>query len=160
MIRAIALGYHVTLVRSRNEALSVRSQLEALSSSDPRDPEAIAALGSWHINAVSELGSLMGAAVLGASKVRGLTLLDRAVVLGGKRAMFAGLAALLRLQVDANDTKARALAENALRAETPTSLDQVMKQAAAAILVPLRAGNGRQAQALAKLWLPLGRVPR
>jgi len=72
--------------------------------------------------------------------------------------MFSGLAALLRLVLDANDARARALAESAARGTTPTALDQIMQRAAAAVLVPLRAGDTRAAAALAKQLLPFGRL--
>ena len=72
--------------------------------------------------------------------------------------MFAGLAALLRLQLDPTDPQGRALAEAAARGSTPTSLDKIMQRSAATVLVPVRAGNTALTRALASKLLPFGRL--
>jgi hypothetical protein len=158
LLSAMAIGYRAKLNRSRGEAIEAGKQFAALAAANPRDPEAQAAVGAWHLDAVTALGGMMAGVALGAKKAPGLAAMDRAVALGGDRAMFSGLSALLRLALDANDARARALAETAARGTTPTALDQIMQRAAAAVLVPLRAGDTRAASALAKQLLPFGRL--
>lgn len=157
MIRAMATGYRARLTHNRGKALASRKMLETLAAADPRDPEAQAAIGAWHIDAISNIGSLLAGPMLGASKSTGLAALDRSVALGGDRAMFPGLAAMLRLSLDSRDKRALALAEAAARGTTPTALDRVMQRGAAALLQPLRAGDTKAAQALARRLLPFGR---
>lgn len=158
MIRAMATGYRARLTHSRGQALEARKMLEALATADPRDPEAQAAIGAWHIDSIVQVGSLIAGPVLGASKSTGLAALDRSVALGGDRAMFPGLAAMLRLSLDAKDKQALTLAESAAKGSTGTALDRVMQRAATALLPPLRAGDTKTAQALARRMLPFGRL--
>jgi hypothetical protein len=156
--RAIALGYKAKLTHSRSEALAARKLFEELAAANPRDPEAIMAVGTWHMDSIGELGGFIAGMALGAHKGVGVAAMDRAVALGGNRAMFSGLAALSRLAIDPKDKGGRRLAEAASHGTTPTTLDQIMQRSAAAILVPLRSGDSRAVQALAKQLLPLGRL--
>jgi hypothetical protein len=158
LILAMAIGYRAKLTRNRADALTARKMFDALAAASPRDAEAQALVGGWHVDAVSQLGGLVAGAALGAKRATGLAALDRSVALGGGRALFPGLAALMRLSLDGSDPQAGALAEAAGRGATPTPLDQVIQRSAAAVLVPLRAGNAKAAQALAKELLPFGRV--
>jgi len=158
LLSAMALGYRAKLNRSRGDAVEAGKLFAALAAANPRDPEAQAAVGAWHLDAVTALGGMMAGVALGAKKAPGFAAMDRAVALGGDRAMFSGLSALLRLALDANDAHARPLAEAAARGTTPTALDQIMQRAATAVLVPLRAGNTRAAASLAKQLLPFGRI--
>jgi hypothetical protein len=157
-IRAIALGYKAKLTHSRSEALAARKLFEGLAAANPHDPEAIMAVGTWHMDSIGELGGFIAGVALGAHKATGLAAMDRAVMLGGNRAMFSGLAALSRLALDPKDKNGRRLAEAASRGTTPTALDQIMQRSAVAILVPLRSGNAHAVQALARQLLPLGRL--
>lgn len=158
LVHAMAIGYRAKLSRSRADAVAAGKMFAALAAADPRDPEAQAAVGAWHLDAVSQLGGMIAGMALGAKKAAGLEAMDRAVALGGERAMFSGLAALLRLSVDARDARALRLAEAAARGSTPTPLDQVMKRAAGAVLIPLRSGDTKAAATLAKQLLPFGRL--
>jgi hypothetical protein len=157
-IRAIALGYKAKLTHSRSEALAARKLFEALVAANPQDPEAIMAVGTWHMDSIGELGGFIAGVALGARKATGLAAMDRAVALGGNRAMFSGLAALSRLALDPRDKNGRKFAEAASHGTTPTALDQIMQRSAVAILVPLRTGDGHAVQALARQLLPLGRL--
>lgn len=159
LIRATATGYHAKLTGSRGEAIAARRLMEALVARDPRNAEAQLALGGWHMGAVNKLGGLIARAALGAQKSAGLGALDRAVALGGNRAMFSGLSALLRLQLDPADPRGQALAEIAARAPAPTLADRAMQRAAAAVLVPLRGGDAKAIRATATRLLPLGQLP-
>lgn len=158
MVSAMATGYSARLTRSRGKAMEARKMLEALAASDPRDPEAQAAIGAWHIDSIVQIGGMLAGPVLGANKTTGLAALDRAVALGGNRAMFPGLAAMLRLALDSKDKRALELAEAASRGTTNTALDKVMQRGATALLQPLRAGDTKTAQALARRLLPFGRI--
>ncbi len=158
LIQSMATAYKAKLTSSRGDAVAAGKSFAALAAADPRDPEAQAALGAWNIDAVTKLGGFTAGLALGAKKDPGLAALDRSVALGGGRAMFAGLAALLRLALDPADRRARDLAEAASRGSTPTVIDQVMQRAATAVLVPLRAGDTHAAAALAKQLLPFGRI--
>ncbi|PAX07310.1 hypothetical protein [Sphingomonas lenta] len=158
LMQATALGYRAKLTGSRGDAVAARRAMERLVSAHPRDPERHLLLGAWHMGAVHRLGRIMGRAVLGASKPVGLSALDRAVALGGDRALFSGLAALLRLQQDPKDAGARALAEAAARGSAPTGLDRHLQAAARAVLVPLRAGDAAAIKRVAARHLPLGWV--
>jgi hypothetical protein len=160
LMRAMAIGYRAKLNRNRHDALATRKMFDALAAADARNAEVQAAVGAWHIDAVTELGGFVAGAALGAKKATGLAALDRSITLGGTRAMFPGLAALLRLSLNPKDARARGLAEAASHGTTPFELDKIMQSSARAILVPLRAGDGRAAQRLAKQLLPLGRISR
>ena len=160
LMRAMAIGYRAKLSRNRRDALATRKMFDSIAAADVRNAEAQAAVGGWHMDAVTELGGFVAGAALGAKKSTGLAALDRSVALGGKRAMFSGLAALLRLSLNPNDTRAQGLAEAASHGTTPFELDKVVQRSALAILVPLRAGDGRAAQKLAKQLLPFGHIPR
>ena len=96
LVRAMATAYQAKLERVRGDAVAAGRMFAALAAADPRDPEAQAAVGAWNIDAVSQLGGLLAGTLLGAKKQAGLAAMDRAVALGGGRAMFPGLAALLR----------------------------------------------------------------
>ena len=159
MVLAMAVGYQAKLNRSRSSAMTAKTMFETLAARDPRDPEAQAAVGGWHIDAVAGLGGLMARTILGANKATGFAALDRAVALGGNRAMFPGLAALLRLQLDASDARGIALAEVATRGTTPTQLDLLMQRSAVLVLKQVRSGgDAAGVRALAKRLLPLGRL--
>ncbi|WP_235399070.1 hypothetical protein [Sphingomonas sp. SRS2] len=159
-VRAMALGYRAKLDRSRADAMAARKQFEALAAADPRDPDAAAAVGTWHLDSVIDLGGLVAGMAIGAKKAIGLAMMDRAVTLGGNRAMYPGLAALLRLSIDPADPRGRALAEKASAAATPQPLDRVFQRSAVAMLAPLKAGNHKAVQTLARQLLPFGRLKR
>jgi hypothetical protein len=158
LTRAMAMGYRAKLKHDRGDALAARRQFEILVASDPKDPEAAAAIGTWHVDSVNELGGMLAGLALGAKKAVGLAELDRAVALGGNRAMFPALAALLRITLDPEDPRARALAERSVYAAAPEPLDRLMQKSAAAALALLRAGDRKGAQKLAKQSLPFGRI--
>ena len=154
--RAMATSYRAKLTNSRIDALSAKGQFEAITTRFPRDAEAQAALGAWHLSAVKSLGGIVARGALGARKTAGLEALDRAVALGGQRALFPGLAALLRLALDPKDPVGATLAETATRSATPTALDRILQRRAAQLLAPLKTGDTRMVQALANRLLPLG----
>lgn len=159
-VRAMALGYRAKLTKSRGDALAARKQFEGFAAADPRDPDAAASVGTWHLDSVIDLGAMVAGMAIGAKKVTGLAMMDRAVALGGKRAMYPGLAALLRLAIDPADPLGRSLAEKAGAAATPQPLDRIFQRSAAAILVPLKAGDHKATQRLARQLLPFGRLRR
>jgi hypothetical protein len=158
--RAMAIGYRAKLTNSRSDALVARKLFDALVASDPRDAEALAAVGSWHIGAVSSLGGFMASTVLGANRKAGLAAIDRSVMLGGNRAFFRGLAALLRAELNPADPMIPALVQAAIASPTPTPIDIFVQRAAVALQGPLKSGDRKSIIAVAKLWLPLGRVMR
>lgn len=158
--QAIAIGYRAKLKKALADAKEARRQMEALVAADPRNAEAHAALAGWHLDAVNTLGGFVARTMLGANRIAGQTELDTAIRLGGNRALFPAMAALLRIQGNRADVApARALATQAAGAGTPTPLDRLMKVAANALLTPLRQGDGRVAQALANRLLPFGKLP-
>lgn len=156
LTRAMATSYRAKLTQSRSEALSAKAQFEALAKRRPQDPEAQAALGAWHLNAVEALGGMMARAALGARKATGIEATDRAVALGGDRALFPGIAALLRLAIDPRDARGAALAETAAKGSTPTTLDRFIQRRAVQMVATLKGGDAKRTQALAKRLLPLG----
>lgn len=156
LVQATALGYRAKLTGNRGDAVAARKQFESLVARYPRNPEASVALGAWHIGVIISFGRIIGRAAVGAQKGTGLAALDRAVALGGDRAMFLGLAGLLRIEIDPDDARGRQLAEAAVRGSAPTAIDRQFQRAAAAVLVPLRRGDRRAAQKLADRLLPLG----
>lgn len=158
MTRALAVSYRAKLTRSRTEALRARGLFEALVATDPRDPEGQAALGGWHVEGLATLGSMVARMAIGARRSVGIAALDRAVALGGNRAMFCGLSALLRAELDPADPTARSLAETALRAAAPTPIDRIMQQAAGELLATMSTGNRAAVQAKAQLLLPFGKI--
>ena len=157
--RAMAISYRSKLAKSRSDAMTSRREFEALVAAHPNDPEAQMALAGWHLGAVIELGPLMARTALGARKSTGLQALNRAVALGGDRAMFPAFAALHQIQLDsANLTEAKRLSEAAVRGRAPSGLDRLMQRQAAALLRALNAGNGAAAARTAKALMPFGRV--
>lgn len=160
LVQATAIGYRAKLTGSRGDAIVARKQFEALVARNPNNADAQLGLGAWHVGAVYNLGRFMSRAALGAQKDVGLAALDRAVALGGGRAVFPGLAGLLRLELDPTDDRGRALAEAATHAATPTRFDRIMQRAAAAVLVPLRAGDTKTTRAMAARLLPFGRLDK
>lgn len=159
--RGMAIGYRAKLTRSLGDAQAARKIFESLARTDPRDAEAQAAVGTWHLDAVDQLGGMIARTALGARRQVGEAAIDRAVALGGRRALFPALAALVRIRADPDDiARARALAEQAGRGATPTAQDRILQRAAAAILVPLRAGDGKAAAQLARTLLPFGRLAK
>ena len=157
---AMAVGYRAKLTKSRGEAMSAKRMFDGLAASDPRDPEAAAAVGCWHLDSVIELGGMIAGMALGAKKATGFAAMDRAVALGGGRAMFPGLAGLLRVAIDPDDARGRALIDLATHGLTPEKIDRIMQRNAATVLAQLRAGRASVAQSFAKELLPFGRVKR
>ncbi len=158
IVQALANGYRAKLLGNRGQAIGARKQYEALVLRYPRNAEAQAALGAWHVGVIAKLGRFVGRAAAGAQKAVGYAALDRSVALGGNRAMFAGLAGLLRLELDPEDRRGRELVEMASRAPAPTAVDMIVRRAAVAVMVPLRAGDAQQVQALADRLLPFGQI--
>ncbi|HEU0065730.1 MAG TPA: hypothetical protein VFQ57_00675 [Sphingomonas sp.] len=158
LIHATALGYRAKLTGSRSDAIAARKQFEGLAARFPRNPETVAALGAWHVGAVVKLGRIGGRMALGAQKGVGLDALDRAVTLGGDRAMFLGLAGLLRLELDAHDPRALQLIQAAVHGATPTAIDRILQRASIQVLAVLHKGDAKAAQKLAQRLLPLGQL--
>lgn len=160
IVQATAMGYRAKLTGNRTAAIETRRRFEALVARYPNNPETHIALGAWHVGVVAAFGQLMGRAAVGAQKSVGLASIDRALALGGNRAMYLGLAALLRLELDGADSRGKQLAEAATRAAAPTQLDRIMQRSASLVLVPLNNGDRKAAQALADRLLPLGQIAR
>jgi hypothetical protein len=81
------------------------------------------------------------------------------VALGGGRPFFSGFAAMMRIRLNPKDVAtALRLAEQAAAAPAQTALDRIAKRQAQALLIPLRAGDGRTAGLLARKLLPFGRL--
>lgn len=159
-VRAMALGYRAKLDRSRSDAMAARKQFEALAAADPRDADAAAAVGTWHLDSVIDLGGMVAGMAIGARKATGLAMTDRAVMLGGNRAMYPGLAALLRLSIDPTDERGRVLVEKASTAATTLPLDRIFQRSALAMLATLKTGDNKAVQKLARQLLPFGRLKR
>ncbi|MEG3176090.1 hypothetical protein U1872_07610 [Sphingomonas sp. RB3P16] len=156
LARAMATSYRAKLTRSRSDALSAKAQFEALVAKNPRDAEAQAALGAWHLSAVKSLGALMARGGLGARKAVGLAAIDRAIALGGDRALFPGIAGLLRLALDPTDPRGVALIGQATHATTATTLDRLIQRRAVQLDLAVKGGDTKLIQALANRLLPLG----
>ena len=160
LVRAMAIGYRAKLKRVRADAIEAKRQFDLLAKADPRDPEAQLVIGGWHLDSVQDLGRMMAGAMLGARATDGLAAIDRAVALGGgQHATYPGVASMMRIRYDATDiARARALAEAAAAAPATTALDRVIQRGAVALLVPLRAGDGKAAAALAVKLLPFAKA--
>lgn len=155
--RAFAIGYRAKLTRTPGDAKLSRRLFEALVAQNPRDAEFQMAIGGWHLDAIAD--GFITSTVLGARREAGLDGIAKAVGLGGDHAFFRAFAAMMRIRLDAKDVSvARALAEQAAAAATPTQLDRIAQRDAQALLIPLRAGDGRAAAALARKLLPFGRL--
>lgn len=158
--RAVAIGYRGKLTGSRTDVRASLPVFERLAAQNPRDAEAQIVLAGWHLGAVDQLGGFLARTALGARIQVGETALARAVALGGNRAFYPGIAAMLQIRRDPkNLTVARKWAEMAATAPTPTSLDALMKRSANALLPALRANDGKKASDLAHKLLPFGRIP-
>lgn len=158
--RGIAIGYRAKLTRSRSDARTSLGIFERLAAQNPRDAEAQMVLAGWHLDAIDQLGGTIARTILGAKSNAGEAALSRAVALGGDRAFYPGLAAMMQIRKDPkNVAQARRWAEAAAAAKTPTALDAQMKRAASAILPALRDNDGKAAAAMARKLLPFGRLP-
>lgn len=155
LLRATALGYRAKLTGSRGDLTASKKLFDTAVAVNPRNAEAQMGLGAWHIATLNRTGGLLGR-VVGASRSVGIGALDKAVSIGGDRAFYSGLAALLRLKANPKDARGRQLAEAAARAGAPTPLDKIMQRAARAVLVPLRAGQTARTRATAQRLLPFG----
>ncbi|MEN2784951.1 hypothetical protein ACFOKI_15035 [Sphingomonas qilianensis] len=160
IVQATAIGYRAQLTGNRSGAVEARRRFEALVARYPNNPEAHLALGAWHIGVIAAVGQFVGRAAVGAQKKVGLASIDRALALGGNRAMYIGLAALLRLEIDGADVRGKQLAEAATRANAPTALDRIMQRSANLLLTPLMNGNSKATQTLADRLLPLGQIAK
>ena len=157
--RGVAIGYRAKLTRSRSDARTSLGIFERLAAQNPRDPEAQMVIAGWHLDAIDQLGSFMARTALGAKTQAGEAALARAVALGGDRAFYPGLAAMMHIRNDHGDVaQARRWAEAAATAQTPTPLDMLMKRGAVAILPALRANDGKRAAMLARKLLPFGKL--
>jgi hypothetical protein len=156
VLAAIALGYHAKLTGERSEALAARREFEKVVGRFPRNAEAQAGLGAWHLGIIAHAGRFVARAAAGARENVGLAALDKSVALGGKRAMFLGLAGLMRINLDPHDSRGADLLAAASRAPTPTALDRIIQRSALAVLGPLQRGDSKGAKALADQLLPFG----
>nr|WP_159830743.1 hypothetical protein [Novosphingobium sp. TCA1] len=157
--RAIAVGYRAKLTRSRTDARASLAVFQRLAAQNPRDAEAQMVIAGWHLDAIDQLGGLVARTVLGAKAEAGEAALSRALTLGGNRAFYPGLAALMRIRKDEGEVaQARRLAETAAAAPAPTALDAQMKRAALSILPSLRANDGNSAARLSRKLLPFGKI--
>lgn len=157
LMKAMALGYRAKLTGSRSMVMAARRQYDALVKRFPRSAEAQAALGAWHVGIIHKVGSMLGR-VVGAQKSAALAALDRAVAMGGNRAMLAGFAGMLRLQLDPDDPTGRALVERASRAPAPTPVDVYVRRGAAAVLAEVKAGDDKAVKTLSDRLLPFGQI--
>jgi len=157
--RGIAMGYRGKLTRNRTDAKASLGVFQRLASQNPRDAEAQMVLAGWHLDAIDQLGGLVARTVIGARADAGEAALTKAVALGGNRAFYAGLAAMMRIRKDQGQVaQARRLAETAATAPAPTPLDAQMKRAALTILPALRANDGKTAARLSRKLLPFGKI--
>jgi hypothetical protein len=158
--RGVGIGYRAKLTRSRTDARTSLAIFEGLAARNPRDAEAQMVIAGWHLDAIEQLGTFLARTGLGAKAQVGDAALSRGVALGGNRAFYLGLAAMMKIRRDPSAVgEARRWAEAAATAATPTALDVQMKRAALTILPPLRANDGNTAAALARKLLPFGRLP-
>jgi len=157
--RGIAIGYRAKLTRSRADARASLTIFEGLAARNARDPEAQMVIAGWHLDAIDQLGTFLARTALGARAQTGETALERAVALGGDRAFYPGLAAMMLIRKDVREVaQARRWAEAAADAKTPSPLDALVKRAAVAMLPSLRANDGKAAAALARRLLPFGKL--
>jgi hypothetical protein len=157
--RGVGIGYRAKLTRSRSDARASLAIFEGLAARDPRDAEAQMVIAGWHFDAIEQLGAMVARAGLGARSDAGEAALNRGVALGGNRAFYLGLAAMMKIRRDPSAVgEARRWAEAAAVAATPTPLDGRMKRAALSILPALRANDGKAAAAIARKLLPFGRI--
>ena len=154
---AVGIGNRAKLNKSPGDAKTARRLFEAYAGNNPRDPEGQLAIASWHLDTIAS--GFMATTVLGAKRDVGLAALNRAVQLGQSHPFFTGFAAMMRIRLDPSDVVAsRQLAEQAAAAAATTPLDRIAKRDAEQLLIPLRAGDGRAAAALARKLLPFGRI--
>ncbi|KQR83958.1 hypothetical protein ASG07_04900 [Sphingomonas sp. Leaf343] len=155
VLAAVALGYRAKLTGSRSEATAARKEFETVCARFPRNAEAQLGLGAWHLGVINRVGRLVGR-VVGAQRGTGIAAIERSVALGGNRAMFAGFAGMMLIELDPEDARGRTLLETAVRAPAPTPLDRIVQRSAAQVAATLRQGNAKQAQELADRLLPFG----
>jgi hypothetical protein len=156
--RAVAISYRGKLKRNRADLLTARRELEALVAANPGNAEAQAALGGWHLGAVTNVGAMVARTALGARKLVGLKALDRSVALSGGRAFFPAFASLTRIMLDPADVAgARRLAEAAVKARVDGPMDRIMQARASTLLKALSTGDGKAAAKTAKTLMPFGR---
>jgi hypothetical protein len=156
VVAAIAFAYRAKLTGNRSEAIAARRGLEAVVARFPRNPEAQLGLGAWHLGVIAKVGRIMARAGAGAQKGIGIAAVDRAVALGGGRAMFPGIAGMLLVQLDPDDAHGRSLVEAAVHGSTASALDRINQRAAINVLAALHRNDDPAARALADRLLPFG----
>ena len=129
--QAVAAAWGAMLSGGIGPAREARRLIQAQITAQPNNVEAYLAMGAWHIEAVRRVGMLAGPAI-GASRKAGNAALDRAVALGGRRALPSAYAALLRASSGEGKSAGGraavlALARSAAQGTTPTGLDTIMR---------------------------------
>nr|WP_089219026.1 hypothetical protein [Sphingomonas laterariae] len=157
--RGVAIGYRGKLARNIGDAKAARAIFEELVKANPRDAEAQMLLAGWHLDAIAQLGGLLARTALGARQSAGDAALDRSVALGGNRALYPGMAAILRIRENPKNVPlALKLATAAIAAPAPTPLDRHVKRAVETLLPSLRANDGKAAAMMARRLVPFGRI--
>lgn len=155
LIAALAQGYRAKLTGSRQEAMTAKKDLDALTRRFPNNPEARLSLGAWHLGIIKSAGRMVGRLV-GAQRGTGVASIEQAVRAGGDRAMFSGLAGMMLVDVDPSNPRGRALVEQATRASAPTRLDKIVQRNAGQVATAFGRNDPKLARALAQRLLPFG----
>jgi hypothetical protein len=155
--KGIALGYRAKLNHSPSDAKAARQIFERLAAADRNNGEVQMAIACWNLDSIDQLGGFMARTMLGAKTQVGREALDRAVKLGANDPFLLGMAAMITIRDDEKAiAKARALAEQAVKAVAQNDLDRSVQQGLGPILQQLRAGQGAKAAVLARKRLPFG----
>ncbi|BAV65363.1 hypothetical protein SCLO_1023230 [Sphingobium cloacae] len=153
--QAVAAAWGAMLSGGIGPAREARRLIQAQITAQPNNAEAHLAMGAWHIEAVRRVGMLAGPTV-GASRKAGNAALDRAIALGGRRALPSAYATLLRAasgegKCQNGRAAVLALARRAAQGTAPTSLDAVMRASAQRFVVTVAAPSANAADAAAPL---------
>ncbi len=153
--QAVAAAWGAMLSGGIGPAREARRLIERQIAVQPDNTEAHLALGAWHSEAVRRVGMLAGPTV-GASRKAGNAALDRAIALGGQRALPSAYGALLRAASGEGKSAGGraavlALARRAGQGTTPTTLDAAMRARAQRFVNALATPAANAADAAAPL---------
>ncbi|MEE4350726.1 MAG: hypothetical protein V2J26_10890 [Pacificimonas sp.] len=136
MQRALALAYRSKLTRDRDDARAARETFRAMVTERPRDARAWAALGSWHGEAVTNMGKFLAGSMLGAKTDSALEAFRRALLIAPNDPVIRTMYAINAIGLKQQDSPAeiRALLQPVVRSSGGGPLAEIMRANARTLL--------------------------
>lgn len=156
--RAVATGYTAKLTRNPKLAKQSRAEMQHAVAVAPNLPDAWAAIGGWHGDAIADVGSMLAGMLLGAKKAEATRGFETAMAKDAASPVYPAYYALMLLRTDKGDSaRAATLLERAAALRPRDGFEALMRNRAAQLLVPLKAGDAKAARKLVEKLQPFGR---